>query len=202
MKKRVWCAILVSIVLVGFFGIAMATYPDGVLAAIADPWDAINEIFRKIADLERRIGIIERLSGTVPDETKEYPYLATLPPELVGKIEVSYNYFKEYSAEWNETEEKYNPKILDHIRYELQIKNLSNQTIRKFYYDILVKDEAGNVILTLRETPVYTEVRPAGVTSFIQDHVWIKDALEKAGIDPLTDPKLTVEIIIISMKFE
>jgi len=222
LKKRIWAGIIILILLSGFFATAIATYPAGALAALSDPWDAINQLFAKVAELERRIGIMERLLGIGQNQTDrmEYPYSATLASELEGKIEAKYNWGKQYSREWDEIKEEYGPKILDTIIWEIFIKNLSNQTIRKIYYDIFIRDENGTLLLdggdiivgieggsdrpttyrTLRETPIYTEVPPGKTASFI-GRAWIKDALEKAGIDPTTDPKLEVEIVINSIKF-
>jgi rubrerythrin len=228
LKKKILAGIILLIVFGGFFGTAIATYPSGALAAMSNPWDAINQLFARIAELEKRLSIIEKLLGIRENNTKakmEYPYLATLAVELEGKIEGKYNWEKEYSREWDEIKEEYQPPILINIKWNVFIKNLSNQTIRKIYYDIFVKDKAGNVLLdgseiivgreigttpegksyeikyTLRETPIYTEVLPGGVTSF-EGRAWIKTALEKAGIDLATDPDLKLEIVILQVKFE
>ena len=206
MKKKVWSGILILVLLSGFFTIAIATYPKGALAALRDPWDAINQLFAKVAELEKRVGIIERLLGrvpndtTVPNDTSEYPYSASLPPELIGKIEARYNYLKVYSLEWDEVEEKYKSKMLTDIRYEIQIKNLSNQTMTIVEYEVIVKDINGN-ILTSSPGRGYVGTLP-GHRAVLGQDLWIKDALEKAGIDPTTDPELTVEIIITSIKFD
>lgn len=188
------------ILLFGFFGTAIATYPAGALAAISDPWEAIQSLIERITELERRIGIIERLLGTQPNDTIETPYLATLAPELVGKIEAKYNYQKVYSAEWDEIEEKYKPKKLTDIRYECEIKNLSNQTIRKVKYEVIVKDENGSTLIS-SEREIFTDKLP-GRRILATGEIWIKEALEKAGISLTEDPILTVEIAIKSAKFD
>lgn len=227
MSRKIWSGIIILVLLSGLSTTAIATYPEGALAALNDPLDAINQLFARIAELERRIGVIERLlgiGGNKTTERMEYPYTAVLTTELEGKIEAKYNWHKVYSREWNETKEEYGPKILTDIEWNIFLRNLSNQTIRKIYYDIIVKDETGNVILngsdiivvseigttpegesyikeyTLRETPIYAEVPPGGTTYF-RGSAWIKQALEKAGIDPISDPKLTVEIVIVAIKF-
>jgi hypothetical protein len=228
LKKKVWCVIIVLILLSGIFTTAVATYPEGALAALSNPLDAINQLFAKIAELERRIGIIEKLLGIGGEnktgERMEYPYAVSIESNLTGKIEAKYNWQKIYSQEWNENKGEYGLKILTEVKWCVFIKNLSNQTIRKIYYDIFIKDENGNVILdggsiivseetgmtptgetykntyTLRETPLYTKVPPGGTTSF-EAEAWIKDALENHKIDPTSDPVLIVEILITSIEF-
>lgn len=74
-------------------------------------------------------------------ETKDYPLLATLPSELVGKVEVRYNS--------SITESRYNKFSEERfVKCELNIifKNLSKEII-VIGYRALLKDKQGNIFL-------------------------------------------------------
>jgi len=229
LKKRILHGLLILIfVFSGFFITAMATYPDGVLAALSDPWSAINQLFTKIADFERRIGIIERFLGMIPNETKEYPYLATLAPKLAEKIEARYSWRYIYSREWNETIEDYGPKKLTNILIEIQITNLSNQTIRTVYLDIIIRNAQGNILIdgsniimgmsmgndqdtiikTLKDYPAaILDLRPKRSSNleieisnlYINNEtISFHELLEKKGIDPFKEDPELTVEVIIT----
>ena len=94
----------------------------------------------RIADLEARIAKLEK--GDQPEwkppteeelPESDYPYLATLPPELKGKIEVRYKFYLETQREAM-------------IMISGRLKNLSNQEITAIYGKFIVKDREGNTI--------------------------------------------------------
>ena len=201
MRRLKKFGLIMAVILCCSFGVIIATYPAEIQIAFSDSWETARSLAERIANLGRKTGIIERLTNVVTeDETKEHSYLATLPHELAEKIKVSYNYQKVYSAEWDEIQEEYKPKVLTDIRYGGWIKNLSNQTIVKIQYEVIIKDVNGN-ILTSSEEEIWTDTLP-GQKCSITGEIWIKDALEKAGISAAEDPTLKIEMVVISVKFD
>jgi len=167
--------------------------------------EAEKETKRKLVELEKRIGIIERILGIGKNDTTvqtEYPYSAILAIGLEGKIEVKYNWGRDYRQEWDEIKEEYTPRTLTGVRWSLLIKNLSNQTIQRFWYEIFVRDETGNILLHQDNFSVWSDIPPGKTLSPIPESADLKEALEKAGIDPTTDTKLTLEIVITKVKFK
>jgi len=179
----------------GFFATAITTYPAGALAALQDPWDAINQLFARVAEPERRIGIIERILGTKTNKMQEqenFTHSFTLPPELVGKIEAT---FSSNIFEWHGAE---GPTIS--MGYECKIKNLSNQTVEELKFEVIGKDIEGKTIVLgwggIENIPPGQERK--GIWQLL-----IEKPLKEAGIEPFLDTarKLKVGTIITLIKF-
>jgi hypothetical protein len=168
------------------------------LAALSNPLDAINQLFAKIAELERRIGIIEKLLGIggenkTEGERENFPYSFTLNPELIGKIEGSFSY---KVFEWHGPE---GPTLS--MLYECKIKNLFNQTITELEFEVIGRDATGKIIVLgkggIGNIPPSQE-RKGGW------QLLIEEPLKEAGIEPTFDAvrELKIETIITLIKFD
>jgi hypothetical protein len=160
--------LILAILLALFVGTAFGTYPAGVQAAMADPWEAIISLTVRVTNLEARVTDIENFLGigvrNQPEEQvvefneTDYPYLAILPPELEGKFEARYNFA--VGTIWIEDkptnevnpitgELKFEKRQTEGISYEGVIRNISNETITiKYGSTAYVKDKNTGEIIT------------------------------------------------------
>jgi len=59
-------------ILIVYFGLAIFTYPTGVMAAISDPWEAITLLTERVTQLEWRVARMEKILG-LDQENHEKP---------------------------------------------------------------------------------------------------------------------------------
>jgi hypothetical protein len=78
-----WTGIVLAIFIVGFFAGAVFSCPGGPLEGMKNPLRAISHLWERIAPG----------GGNEEINLEDYPYLATLPPELEGMVEVRYSWY-------------------------------------------------------------------------------------------------------------
>ena len=71
-----------------------------------------------------------------PEMNEDYPYAAKLPIGTEGKIKVVYNYVVEFPQRY---------------LVNIEVTNLSNRPLEKFYYNTFLKNGVGNILQEVRD---------------------------------------------------
>ena len=115
--------------------------------------------------------------------TAEYPYLAEIPAELEGKVQLIYSYSIDASV--------------SNFEFEMELKNLDDRTIKGYFIELVLKDTTGNIVAM---------AAAAGSNEFIKSgkslHVGLFGTISRTAVEPSSPPETWIlEPQIISITF-